>query len=105
MRPHRNSNTEIPEQKKKSHQLNQDMFNYTTWVKLIYRHEEHGRLCWGWSSENCVSARELCQLEAKLKKWEDELKMKVARISDVTSEMKKKLDDYLQRAEARTIEL
>ena len=31
--------------------------------------------------------------------------MKVARISDVTSEMKKKLDDYLQRAEARTLEL
>ena len=48
--------------------------------------------------------RELRQQEGKLKKWENELKLREAKIEDKTSESRE-LQDYIQRLEARNCEL
>ena len=51
-----------------------------------------------------VKQRELRQLENKLKKWEDDLKLKEAK-AGCKNEDSRKLEDYLQRTEARNVEL
>ena len=48
--------------------------------------------------------RELRQQEGKLKKWENEPKLREAKIEDKTSETRR-LQDYIQKLEARNCEL
>ena len=51
-----------------------------------------------------VKQRELRQLEIKLKKWEEDLKMQDAKAGSKNNDSRK-LEDYLQRTEARNVEL
>ena len=50
-----------------------------------------------------VKHRELRQLESKLRKWEEELKLRETLLSDKEVD-RKKLEDYLQKTEARNVE-
>ena len=56
------------------------------------------------SDIQAVRYRELRQLEAMLKKWEDEIKLRDALLNDKEGD-RKKFDDYLQRTEARNVEI
>ena len=51
-----------------------------------------------------VKQGELRQLEIKLKKWEEDLKMQDAKAGSKNNDSRK-LEDYLQRTEARNVEL
>ena len=51
-----------------------------------------------------VKYKDLRQLESKLKKWENELKLKEAKITENASETRR-LQDYIQKVEARNHEL
>ncbi|MES9884384.1 MAG: hypothetical protein ABW185_26350 [Sedimenticola sp.] len=53
---------------------------------------------------NVIKQRELRQQEMKLKKWEEELKIREARNADTLNESKR-LEEYLIRTEARNTEL
>ena len=48
--------------------------------------------------------RELRQLETKLKKWEEELRLREAKTTDFEND-KRRLEDYLNKTEARNLEL
>ena len=51
-----------------------------------------------------VKQRELRQLETKLKKWEEDLKLQDAKSSSKNDDSRQ-LEDYLQKTEARNVEL
>ena len=48
--------------------------------------------------------RELRQLELRMKKWEEELRLKEARSADMENDIKR-LEEYLSKTEARNLEL
>ena len=50
-----------------------------------------------------VKQRELRQLELRLKKWEEELRLKEARSADMENDIKR-LEEYLSKTEARNLE-
>ena len=58
----------------------------------------------GTDIEISVKHKELRQLESKLKKWENELKLGEAKINENSSEIRR-LQDYIQKVEARNYEL
>ena len=51
-----------------------------------------------------MKQKDLRQLESKLKRWENELKLKEAKISEDVNETRR-LRDYIQKVEARNHEL
>ena len=51
-----------------------------------------------------VKHKDSRQLESKLKKWENELKLREAKINENSSETRQ-FQDYIQKAEARNHEL
>ena len=55
------------------------------------------------SDAQAVKHRELRQIEAKLKKWEEEFKLRETILND-KEVYRKKLEDYLQRTDARNVE-
>ena len=58
----------------------------------------------GTDIEISVKHKDLRQLESKLKKWENELKLREAKINENSSEIRH-LQDYIQKVEARNHEL
>ena len=58
----------------------------------------------GTDIEISVKHKDLRQLESKLKKWVNELKLREAKINENSSEIRR-LQDYIQKVEARNHEL
>ena len=56
------------------------------------------------SDSQTIKQRELRQMECKLKKWEEDLKLQEARTGSKNVDSRK-LEDYLQKTEARNVEL
>ena len=56
------------------------------------------------SDSQSIKQRELRQMECKLKKWEEDLKLQEARTGSKNVDSRK-LEDYLQKTEARNVEL
>ena len=55
-------------------------------------------------TDGTVKLRELRQLEAKYRKWEEELKVREARLASSDTDYRR-MEDYLQKTEARNLEL
>ena len=53
---------------------------------------------------NSNKQRELRQWDSKIRKWEEELKLREAKSNDVSKEFTR-LEDYIRKTEARNIEL
>ena len=56
------------------------------------------------SETQLVKSRELRQLEVKLKKWEEELKLREIQLNEKEND-RRRLEDYLRKTEARNSEL